>query len=126
MWGMPVLLLSPLLKAGLKGLSYAGLFAGLLLLFSTAAPVPMGSDGMSRHFDLTASQKGIIAYFLFASLWLLAWLNAFYQFVVAFVVAEWYYTPFQADGDKHVNQLRALCRGVYHGAVTHAGSLAFG
>eukprot|EP00928_Gymnodinium_smaydae_P019498 TRINITY_DN1748_c0_g1_i1.p1 TRINITY_DN1748_c0_g1~~TRINITY_DN1748_c0_g1_i1.p1 ORF type:complete len:629 (+),score=98.41 TRINITY_DN1748_c0_g1_i1:47-1933(+) len=126
MWEMPVLLLSPLLKALMKGASYAIIFFGFLYLFTTAQPVPIGPDGMSRQFDYTGTQKWIIAYYLFASLWLLAWINAYYQFIVAFIVADYYYAPFHDDGDKDVNQCEALCGGMYHGAVTHSGSLAFG
>jgi len=55
-----------------------------------------------------------------------AYVNALYQFVVAYIVADYYYAPFHDDGDKDVDQCGALMEGMYHGTVTHSGSLAYG
>jgi len=51
--------------------------------------------------------------------------NALYQFIVAYGVAEYYYTPYDHDNEKDVGCC-ALWDGVYFGMVTHGGSLAMG
>jgi len=59
------------------------------------------------------------------SYWILAFVNALYQFIVAYAVAEYYYTPYDHDQEKEVGCC-AIWDGLYFGLVLHGGSLALG
>jgi len=125
-WEMPILLIAPLFKALVKGAIFAVILVGFLLVWTTADPAVVAGDGLSRHFEHTNEQKAFIAYYVFVSLWLLAFTDAFYQFLVAVIVGDYYYAPFTDGYEKDVGQCHAACTGIFLGLVTHSGSLAFG
>lgn len=126
MWEMPILLLMPVMKCIVKGALALCIAYGFVLLFSTAEPKALGADGLTRTFDYTTEQNLYLWYFLFGSLWLLCFAAAFYEFVVAYIVADYYYAPYDGPEKDTPNQCVSMCQGIGHGLVTHAGSLAFG
>lgn len=127
-WDMPILLTSPLLKAGTKGVVYLVVMYGFLLCYATAEPVShwSGNNGMSRTFEHTDQEKWVIGYYVFGSLWILCFLDAFFQFVVAYIVADYYYAPYEGEDKQEPEQCCALFEGVTLGLGKHAGSIAFG
>lgn len=125
-WEMWLMLFLPLFKALIKGGIYLICMWGLILLWTTADPETSGGDGVSRSFTHNNTETIFIWYFIFGSLWILAYLDAFYQFVVACMVADYYYEPFDPAGVKETYQCHWLMGGLRHGLWEHAGSLAFG
>lgn len=121
---MPSLLLAPVCKVVLKGLVFVALLYGFLLLWSICDMVK-GDNGVARHFSPSGEQKAALVYYAIMSLWILVFLSALYQFIIAYAVAVYYYTPLDHRGRKDVG-----CCKVYHGLqvglVYHSGSLAFG
>jgi hypothetical protein len=129
MWEMPLLLITPLLKALLKGAAFSVIMYGGILAYTSADPVPcpgVHAAGMCRTFHHDNTQLSVLAGYTFCSLWILCFLDAFYQFLVAYMVADYYYSPYEDDGEKDLHQCGALCEGIKYGLITHAGSLAFG
>eukprot|EP00929_Paragymnodinium_shiwhaense_P015190 TRINITY_DN123239_c0_g1_i1.p1 TRINITY_DN123239_c0_g1~~TRINITY_DN123239_c0_g1_i1.p1 ORF type:complete len:748 (-),score=167.08 TRINITY_DN123239_c0_g1_i1:111-2354(-) len=125
---IPVLLVAPIVKAVFKGFAYVVCLYGFALLYTTAEPTTPGSDGMIRTFSFTNEQYGMLVYYMFCSFWILAFMDALYQFVVAFVVQDYYYEPYHdIDGapEKDIDCC-AICDGLQLGLFTHAGTLAFG
>jgi len=123
-WDVHMLLLCPLLKALIKGIFFIVIIYGFLLVWTTADPVG-GADGVSRDFVHNELELGIIALYTFCSLWVLCFLNALYEFIVAYMVADYYYSPI-VDGWKHVECCFPMVEALHLGLFTHAGSLAFG
>lgn len=121
MWAMPIVLVVPLMQAIVKGIVLLAICYGSALLFTTSPPTGAG-DITLYH---TASHISVLLYFLFASFWILALLDALYQFIVAYLVADYYYTPYVED-EKNANQMLSFFQSLRHGLVTHGGSLAFG
>lgn len=121
---MPPLLLLPVLKAFFKGILALVLLAGFLALFSMS-DVSVGSEGSAPHFVHNREQQLSMLFYMLMSFWILSFVNALYQFVVAYAVAEYYYTPYDHDLEKDVGCC-AVWDGLYFGLVLHGGSLAFG
>ncbi|CAE8617784.1 unnamed protein product [Polarella glacialis] len=142
MFEMPSLLLAPILKAVGKGIMALILLYGFFALLSTA---PMTSplmdpdsqnsvagqvvtdhvQGVYRHFTLTTQQKVILVAYVFVSFWIECFLNALYQFIIGYAMAEYYYAPYDHDGEKDVGCC-ALFDGLHVGLLYHCGSPAFG
>lgn len=126
MFEMPSLLIAPLVKAAIKGALFFVLLYGFLLLYSTADVTAKGENGLSRSFELTPKHYYSILFQLLMSFWILAFVSAVYEFVIAYAVAEFYYTPYDHDDEKDVNGCCAMCEGLHLGLMYHSGSLAFG
>lgn len=125
MFEMPSLLLAPVVKALFKGLLFLVLLYGFLLLYSTADITETGGDGISRSFELSKKQYYMILYYMLVSFWILAFVSALYEFVIAYAAAEYYYTPYDHDDEKDVSAF-VMCEGLHVGLLYHTGSLAFG
>ncbi|CAE8733965.1 unnamed protein product [Polarella glacialis] len=140
---MPSLLFAPILKAVVKGSFALILIFGFFLLLSTAPmtsplmdpnsktnlvgqAVSSQAQGVYRHFELTGQQKGILVGYVFVAFWIECFLNALYQFIIAYAMAEYYYAPIDEHGDKDVPGCCALFDGAQVGIFYHTGSLAFG
>lgn len=122
---MPSLLVTPLVKAVIKAVTWAVVLYGFLLLWTTGELVTAG-DGMSRTFSHPAANWGYIVWFMFMSFWVLAFMDAVYQFTVAFAVAEYYYTPMDPMTGLRQSPWCSLFDGLELALITHCGSLAFG
>mmetsp|Transcript_29940 Transcript_29940/g.48028 ORF Transcript_29940/g.48028 Transcript_29940/m.48028 type:complete len:626 (+) Transcript_29940:74-1951(+) len=139
---MPSLLFAPILKAVVKGSFALILIFGFFLLLSTAPmtsplmdpnsktnlvgqAVSSQAQGVYRHFELTGQQKGILVGYVFVAFWIECFLNALYQFIIGYAMAEYYYAPYDHDGEKDVGCC-ALFDGLHVGLLYHCGSLAFG
>mmetsp|Transcript_10207 Transcript_10207/g.28511 ORF Transcript_10207/g.28511 Transcript_10207/m.28511 type:complete len:621 (-) Transcript_10207:65-1927(-) len=125
MFEMPSLLIAPVIKALFKGVLSFILLYGFLLLYSTADISEPGGDGLSRSFEFGREQYYAIIYYMVVSFWILAFVTALYQFVLAYAAAEYYYTPYDHDDEKDVTCC-ILCEAVHMGVLYHTGSLAFG
>mmetsp|Transcript_51739 Transcript_51739/g.168150 ORF Transcript_51739/g.168150 Transcript_51739/m.168150 type:complete len:662 (+) Transcript_51739:221-2206(+) len=144
---MPTLLLAPAVKATIKGVLSAGLLYGFLLLWSlgetagydmplNSAMVQLNgtlpSDMEAPHLTHTQQQWILILFYMSMSFWILCFVNALYQFVVAYTVATYYYCPHEQDedgnhtGEKDVEGCCTALEGLHVGILYHAGSLAFG
>jgi hypothetical protein len=127
MWEMPLMLLLPLMKAVIKGAAFLLIMYGFILVYTTADPVQRTPYGVLRKFEHTDEQKGVIAGYTFTSLWVLCFLDAFYQFVVAYMVVDYYYSPYvDGEHEKDIHQFGAMAEGILLGLGKHSGSLAFG
>jgi len=120
-WRMPVLLLSPLVKAFVKCGVLIVLAAGFVHLLSTGETSGIGRD---KHWSFSGEQKLMLASYVFISFWLLAFISALYQFSIAHAVGQ-YYMASNATGTKET-KCCAVFEGVYVGLRYHGGSLAFG
>mmetsp|Transcript_10803 Transcript_10803/g.25860 ORF Transcript_10803/g.25860 Transcript_10803/m.25860 type:complete len:632 (+) Transcript_10803:46-1941(+) len=128
---MPSLLLQPLLEAFIRFIVFLFLLYGLLWCLSVgeikSADVGLGSyriSGLHRTFELTDEEWYMTAFWIFGSLWILEFLTALSQFIVAYSVALWYFTPYSGgskDGPRFP-LFRATCVGLFF----HSGSLALG
>lgn len=126
-WEMPQLLILPVAKAAIKGVAFWALVYGFLMLY-TIAPVTTEGSGLYRHFEHTWYEWGELLYFIFISFWIMEFLSALYQFIVAYAVCDWYLQPFignPEDNEKDV-QCCDVCQGIEVGLFMHAGSIAFG
>jgi len=121
---MPSLLLAPLSKVLVKGLTFLALVYGFLLLWSSS-DMTTGQDGVMRHFSPEQEQQAYMAFYVIMALWILAFINAVYQFMVAYAVVEYYYTPYDTYGKKET-ECCAMLEGLRMAICCHAGSLAFG
>jgi len=120
-WRMPILLLSPLLKAIVKTVLFLLLAVGFIHLLATGEVTGVGKD---RHLELSGAQKGFLVLYAFVALWLLAFVSALYQFSIAFATAKYFCADIE-NGRKVVAPC-AICEGVRIGLWYHSGSLAFG
>mmetsp|Transcript_113965 Transcript_113965/g.302883 ORF Transcript_113965/g.302883 Transcript_113965/m.302883 type:complete len:627 (-) Transcript_113965:171-2051(-) len=125
MFEMPSLLVAPVVKALVKGLLCFILLYGFLLLYSTASISEQGGDGITRSFEFKPKQYYMMLFYMVASFWILAFVSALYQFVIAYATAEYYFTPYDHDDEKDVGCC-VLCEGLHIGLLYHTGSLAFG
>lgn len=126
-WVMPQLLILPIAKAAIKGLIWVLLLYGFLMLW-TIAPVTVADNGVTRHFEHTSAELGELCYYIFMWFWIMEFLNALYEFIVAYAVVDWYLQPFVGlpdEGEKDV-ECCDVCIGIEVGLFMHAGSLAFG
>lgn len=124
MFEMPSLLLLPVLKAFIKGALSLVLILGFAELWSLSG-VEVDPGGKNPHWTHSQEQNIEIVLYMLVSFWILCFVNALYQFVIAFGVADYYYTPYDHDHEKNVGCC-ALWDGLYYGLITHGGSLAFG
>lgn len=146
---MPSLLLAPAVKAVCKGTLFAGLLYGGLLLYSLGQAadydLPLRS-AMVHHLNGTLASAGLevphlehsqlqcclLCFFMLMSFWVLAFASALYEFVVAYTVATYYYTPHEHDEDGHTTDQKdvegccAALEGLHVGLFSHMGSLAMG
>jgi len=125
MFEMPSLLVAPVVKALVKGVLCLILLYGFLLLYSTASISETTGDGVSRTFEFKPHQYYMILFYMVCSFWILAFVSAVYQFTIAYAAAEYYYTPYDHDGEKDVGCC-VLCEGLHVALLYHTGSLAFG
>jgi hypothetical protein len=123
-FAIPSLLILPLAKALLKGVIWIVCLYGFMLLITTGTPTG-GMGGVARSFDFNDEQKLMIAFYIFATYWMLCFTEALYQFVVAYVVQDWYYTPYNMNHEKDV-ECCAVMDGVKLGLFKNCGTLAYG
>mmetsp|Transcript_102922 Transcript_102922/g.266069 ORF Transcript_102922/g.266069 Transcript_102922/m.266069 type:complete len:630 (-) Transcript_102922:102-1991(-) len=124
---MPSLLLAPVLKAVAKVVAFMVLLYGFLNLYSMGEVVTSGlGDGVHRHFAHSNKQLLILFLYVLMAYWILCFMNALYQFMVAYAVAQYYYEPHDEDGDKMVEGCCVAWEGFHVGISFHSGSLAFG
>lgn len=128
-FSMPSLLLQPLVEAAWKVILFGMLLCGLVYLVSTAKPVPdiikvngIQIGGLTRTLELSTPVKWMLLYYGIGSLWLMELSNSMAQFVTAYGVVRWYYTP----KPKGFGPIMPLTSGFIVGSVFHLGSLAFG
>lgn len=117
------LLLAPALRAFCEAALAPVLLHGLLLLLS-CVEANSGSSFI-RIWEVAVPQALIIPFYAISSLWLIGWVHALYQFMVAYAVAEYYYTPYDMDDEKDVGCC-TVWDGLFIGLLYHSGSLAFG
>jgi len=113
----PFLLVAPAMRALGEAALATALIHGLLLLCSACGPELAG-----------AARPGIvvsITVYVLISIWIMGFVHALCQFIVAFIAAEYYHAPIDLDGEKDVG-FCALWDGLIVGLVFHAGSLACG
>lgn len=128
-FGMPALLLQPLLQAIWNVCSGFIMLCALVWLLSTAQ---MEDDfieakgievgGLTRTLVFSEWGKAMLAYFLLGLIWLLEMSSAMSQFVVSFAVVLWYYTP----KPKGTGPRLPLQRGLLVGLGFHLGTIALG
>jgi len=95
------------------------LLYGFLMLWS------MG-ETRSRQLYHTKEQWYQILFYMLVSYWILTFMTALYQFIVAYALVLYYYEPADHDGEKDVNGCMVAFEGFHVGVVYHTGSLAFG
>jgi len=100
------------------------LISGFLLLWSCSG-IDHNTADQSPQYTHSQEQQAEIIFYMLMSFWILCFINALYQFIIAYAVAEYYYTPYDHDKEKDVGCC-AVWDGVYYGLVSHGGSLAFG
>ncbi|CAE7255361.1 slc44a5a [Symbiodinium sp. CCMP2456] len=120
-WRMPILLLSPLLKAIIKTVLFLLLAVGFIHLLATGE---VSGVGREHHVDFSGPQKALLVLYAFISLWVLAYVSALYQFSIAFATAKYFCANIE-NGRKTVAAC-SVCEGVRVGLWYHSGSLAFG
>jgi hypothetical protein len=139
MFDMPTLLFEPLITVLVKAVLGVLLMAGFLLLASagkvktltleqfvtTYESIP-GSEvsGVFRTFQYHEGQRWCMVFYIFVSIWIMSLVTALSQFVLAYSVQLWYFTPILHD-HKDAPSF-PLFRGYYIGLCYHMGSLAFG
>eukprot|EP00927_Polykrikos_kofoidii_P053095 TRINITY_DN4728_c0_g1_i1.p1 TRINITY_DN4728_c0_g1~~TRINITY_DN4728_c0_g1_i1.p1 ORF type:complete len:664 (+),score=86.66 TRINITY_DN4728_c0_g1_i1:55-2046(+) len=136
---MPTLLLQPLFSLIIHGFWTALMLSGFFYLVSCGnvtqtslqeyvAGYDVGSaniSGISRSFTFSQDQLEMLAYYIFMMMWVSEICNSFSQFVLAYAVQIWYFTPYDEDGDKETPWC-PLCRGYRIGLMYHLGTLTFG
>ncbi|CAE7243616.1 slc44a5a [Symbiodinium pilosum] len=136
---MSSLLLAPILKALCRALVFGCLLYGFFALLSTAQvskPVEGGlvynavsnqMEGVARHFQFTSEQKAALIAYAFVAIWVECWLNALFQFIIAYAMAEYHLSPKDNEGGKVIGGgCCALFDGLQVGLIQHGGSLAMG
>lgn len=128
-FGVPSMLLQPVLEAVSKIGLFAVLLFGLAWLVSCAKPVAdtitvkgVQIGGLTRSFELTDDQKYMVAYYVFGAMWIMELSNAMATWIVSYTVILWYYTP----KPKGLGPSLPLVRSFLIGTAFHLGSLAFG
>jgi hypothetical protein len=136
---LPSLALQPLLGMALQLAVLAVLSAGLAGLVSCGHVAPesldgyMGAEGtpggdvrgVFRSFAYHHHEVYFIVFYAFMMLWLCELVNAISQFVLAYAVQSWYFTPYR-DGEKKDIDQRPFCQAYSLGLVFHLGSFALG
>lgn len=137
MWDLPSLLLEPALSLTFKIFWILLMGAGFFLLVSCGdvRKVTLGQyvqagdstdlTGVFRTFVFNTDQIRYMFYYIFMFFWISEICTALSQFVLAYAVQLWYFTPY---GDTYEKDTPAcpLCRGYVKGLQYHLGTLAFG
>jgi len=139
---MPSLLLEPLISMTCKIVLFIFLTYGFLLLASVgkvrtmtleqfteryeAVPNMPKVAGVFRTFQYHDNQQWHMLCYIFVSIWILSVVTALSQFVIAYSVQLWYFTPCSSSGRKVGVHTCPLWRGYFIGFFYHLGSLAFG
>lgn len=136
---MPSVLLEPCLTICVKFIVFIVLTWGFMLLASVGKDHQMTLEqavskyesvpgqeksGVFRMFKYGDSQQWFMSYYIFVGVWIMCFLTALSQFVIAYAVELWYFTPY-VHGEKERPEC-PIFRGYYIGGVYHLGSLAFG
>eukprot|EP00927_Polykrikos_kofoidii_P054324 TRINITY_DN48751_c0_g1_i1.p1 TRINITY_DN48751_c0_g1~~TRINITY_DN48751_c0_g1_i1.p1 ORF type:complete len:693 (+),score=93.31 TRINITY_DN48751_c0_g1_i1:95-2080(+) len=135
---LPTILVQPALALAIYSFYVVVMFGGLFYLISCGevkqtslqeyvAAYDVGSAnvvGVARSFTFSQDQLQMIAYYVFMILWVTEICNAFSQFVLAYTVQLWYFTPY-IDDDKQTPYC-PLCRAYRIGLLFHMGTLTFG
>jgi len=136
MGDMPTLLLEPALALTSKWLLLSGLAYGFAMLVSCAEVQPMtlqeyavtsGHDDRAafrRKFHFSDFQLQCMVYYVLVSFWLFEVLSALTQFVIAYSVQLWYFSPMGPRGRDA--PCCPLMRGCRIALLYHLGSLAYG
>jgi len=90
-----------------------------------AMTVPGAPSGILRSFSYSDDEWKLIFLYIFIIYWVLELANATSQFVLAYIVQSWYFTPMQ-DGVKHDIPNCTLITGYCVAWMYHMGSLAYG
>jgi len=139
MFDMPTLLFEPLISLFLKIFIFIMLISGFLQLASVGEVRQMTIEqfshyyesepnntvsGVFRTFHYHESQQMYMYFFVIVGVWILCVMTALSQFVIAYSVQLWYFTPFHHD---HKDAPACtLWRGYWIGVGYHLGSLAYG
>jgi len=81
-------------------------------------------NGVFRTFEYHQDQIWYVTYYAVVSTWILCFLTALSQFMLAYAAQLWYFTPYVQREKEYPSC--PLCRGYYVGTRFHAGSLALG
>ncbi|CAK0789346.1 unnamed protein product [Prorocentrum cordatum] len=126
---MPSLLMGPAVKAMVQGVLAIVLLYGYLTVYS-AGNVSAGSKGgVGRHVEHTWNEWWQIIGFIVMAFWIVTFVDALFQFTMAFAFATYYYKPYGVNRQKDVNGFCAVAVEnwpINIGVMYHAGSLAFG
>jgi len=72
-------------------------------------------------------RAGLTFHDVFVAIWIECWLNALYQFAIAYAMAEYYISPQDAHGERDIGGgCCAVFDGFQVGLLMHSGSLAIG
>jgi hypothetical protein len=140
MFGMPTMLLEPLVGSVLKIGQFMVLMGGLVALMSTgeishSSISISGTDvsGIARTVEWNDKQQGYLWAYIFGMFWILEYSDALQNFVISYAVVLWYYSPndslkFCGDNCMAVKKppFLPICRGFIKGVFFHSGSLAAG
>lgn len=137
MMTMRSLFIEPIVTICYKGLMFGGLMSGFALLLScgemtsssieqyAAMTAPGAPSGILRSFSYTDDEYKLILLYIFIIYWVLELANATSQFVLAYIVQSWYFTPYDG-GSKHDVPSCTLITGYCVAWMYHMGSLAYG
>eukprot|EP00928_Gymnodinium_smaydae_P019166 TRINITY_DN17328_c0_g1_i1.p1 TRINITY_DN17328_c0_g1~~TRINITY_DN17328_c0_g1_i1.p1 ORF type:complete len:916 (+),score=168.30 TRINITY_DN17328_c0_g1_i1:48-2750(+) len=135
LWSLPRILGLPLLEIGIKvifALVWSVLFSWVLStgeISATAARIH-GAEvrGLVRRFSYTMDQRSNIAWYIVGFWWGLETITVTFQFIVAYAVATWYFTPCAPSNPnlKPVLPARVWRSGLWCAARYHIGSIALG
>jgi len=137
MMTMRSLFIEPIVTVSYKALVLAGLMVGFALLLScgemtsssieqyAAMTAPGAPSGILRSFSYTEDEYKLILLYIFIIYWVLELANATSQFVLAYIVQAWYFTPYH-EGHKDDIPSCTLVKGYLVAWMFHLGSLAYG
>lgn len=137
---MPSLLLAPVVKAVIKSVLVVGFLYGFALLWTVGDTPAVDMNVLlnstvdvdAPHISHSTQQSLLILFYMLVAFWILGFISALYEFVVAYAVATYYYAPHEQDehgnlvDEKDVEGCCAALEGLHIGLFYHAGSLAFG
>jgi len=137
MMTMRSLFIEPIVTVFYKTLVFGGLMAGFALLLScgdmssasieqyASMTAPGAPSGVLRSFTYSDEEYKLILLYIFIIYWVLELANATSQFVLAYIVQSWYFTPYEG-GSKHDIPNCTLITGYLVAWMYHMGSLAYG
>lgn len=123
---MPSLLIAPAVKAISQGVLAGVLLYGYLTLYSAGDVSAGGKGGVGREVEHSWDEWGQLLGYVVIAFWCVAFVDALFQFTMAYAFAKYYYKPYGVNRKKDVNGFCAGIQGLYIGFMYHAGSLAFG